>query len=138
MFKINKSWFSVLYGDIVSALTALSHGQPARFPHPALNNLDVTLSGDGAVEYGNQSWKVKLHPKSFHLASPKLYKREGLQLLRADDGETGLSFDKNSSRHFFFFGKPPASSKFTLQLEVVFSIFFYSFYIYIYIFTYTF
>jgi hypothetical protein len=116
-FKPSTSWLALLYGKAVAALSALAHGQPAKHNHPALNDLEVTLVADGTVEFGNPTWKVKLSPQNFSLTAPKLFKNDGVQLLRAEDGETGLSFDKTSSRHFFLFGKQPPS-KIVLQLDV--------------------
>jgi hypothetical protein len=61
-------------------------------------------------------------PMHFHLlASPKLFNGEGLHLLRGDDGEIGVSFDKHSSRHFFFVGAALPSPKFSLKFQVCYS-----------------
>lgn len=55
---------------------------------------------------------------SFPLVAPKFYKGDGLQVVRAEEGEVGISYDKNSLRHFFFFGKAPAFQKFSLKFNV--------------------
>lgn len=79
------------------------------------------MSWDGSVEYGSEEigWKVKLSPVGLNVTNARLLAREGLQVLRGDDGETGLSFDKSSSRHFFIIGKSLSSTKFQLQFEVI-------------------
>lgn len=62
---------------------------------------------------------------SFKITAPKLHKSDGVQLLRADDGEIGLSTDANATRHFFVFGKAPTSTKFGIKFTV--RIFYFSF-----------
>lgn len=52
------------------------------------------------------------------LSSPQLLHGDGLQLLKAEDGEIGLSFDKKSTRHFFLLGKSLNSPKFSLTFKV--------------------
>jgi hypothetical protein len=78
----------------------------------------VGLAFDGAVSFEAPDWKFQVAPLHFDLSAPKLFHSDGLHLLRGDDGEIGVSFDKNSSRHFFFFGKAPAFPKFSLGLKV--------------------
>lgn len=106
-----------MYGS-AGSLSSLPPSLPSRHSHPTLDNLEVSLFPDGAVEYSAPDWKVKLAPINFSLSSPShVYKGEGLQLLRGEDGETGLSFDGKSSRHLFLFGTTPPS-ELSLQLEV--------------------
>lgn len=94
----------LLYTD--KSLTPVASG-PARLSHPAIG-LEVGLNPSGQVEYGTKGWKVTLTP-NFQLSSPTLHKGSSTQLLRADDGEIGLSFDKDATRHFFLFAKAPPS-----------------------------
>ena len=95
----------------------LPHGSPSVHLHPSLN-LKVSLSLSG-VHYEGPDWNLLIpHPPALSLTAPKLLHGEGLQLLRDVDGEIGMSFDKHSSRHFFFFGKAPSALKFTLKLQV--------------------
>lgn len=53
------------------------------------------------------------------MTAPKLLKSEGAQVLRADDGEIGLATDDHFTKHFFLFGKAPASTKFSLKFNNV-------------------
>lgn len=108
----------ILYGRGEANLAPVAAGHPSVEAHPSLNRLEVALAPNGEVNFGNPTWKVKLAPVGLDLANPKLYRRDGLQLLRGDDVETGLSFDKDTTRHFFFFGKS-APSKLQLKLEVL-------------------
>lgn len=62
---------------------------------------------------------LSVFPLDFSLTAPKLSKADGLHLLRGEDGEIGISFDKRSSRHFFFLGKAPTLPKFSLGLKVL-------------------
>jgi hypothetical protein len=93
--------------------------------HPSLN-LNVGLSLDGVASFEAPDWNLSIAPLHFALTAPKLSKGDGLHLLRGEDGEIGISFDKHSSRHFFFFGKAPTLPKFSLGLKVIF-LFFYLF-----------
>jgi hypothetical protein len=53
------------------------------------------------------------------LTNPKLLKRDGLQVLRADDGEIGVSLGGDRpSRHFFILSKAPPNGKLSLSLAV--------------------
>ncbi len=94
-------------------------GQPSFHIHPHLNNLNVSLSLGGEACFQSPDWKLAVTPLSLSLKSPKLLRGEGLHLLRAEDGEIGISFDKTATRHFFFLGKAPTSTKFTLSLKVL-------------------
>jgi hypothetical protein len=95
----------------------IPHGSLALHAHPSLN-LNVGLSLDGIASFEAPDWSLSIAPLQFALSAPKLSKGDGLHLLRGEDGEIGISFDKNSSRHFFFFGKAPAFPKFSLDLKV--------------------
>jgi hypothetical protein len=55
---------------------------------------------------------------SFSLLGAKLYKGDGLQIVRGDSNEVGVSYDQNSVRHYFFFGKAPVAQKFSIKLTV--------------------
>lgn len=115
-FRLNKSWLTTLYGPDNATLSPVTQS----FVHqdlPSLNGLKVGLLTSGEVEFGTPGWKIKFLP-SFSLTNAKLLSRPGLQVLRGDDGETGISFDKGSSRHFFVFLKAPTSQTFSLALEV--------------------
>jgi hypothetical protein len=94
------------------------HGQLALHLHPSLGNLNVGLSLDGVASFDAQDWKLEVVPSHFSLSAPKLFSADGLHLLRGLDGEIGISFDKHSSRHFFFFGKAPSLPTFSLGLKV--------------------
>ena len=114
--SLGDDWKS-LYGDPSGATVELFDGQAPLRSHGHLN-VAVGLQHNGDVEFGSPDWKVTLSP-SFKLTNPKLYQRERVQLLRGEDGETGVSVDKrNSSRHFFLFGKTPADFRLLLRLEV--------------------
>jgi hypothetical protein len=87
--------------------------------HPHLGNLNVGLSFDGTASFDAPDWKLSVAPPNFAVSVPTLYNGAGLHLLRGDDGEIGISFDKNSSRHFFFIGKPLSAPKFAINLKVL-------------------
>lgn len=114
-FKLSKPWINTLYGNASTFNPVTATHLPRQ--HTPLRNLHVSLSTNGAVEYGDSEWKIRLAPVGYSLTSPTLYESDELQLLRGSEGETGLSFYKDSSRHFFVFGKIP-SSKLLLSLEV--------------------
>lgn len=119
-FRLGKSWLTTLYGSGNPSLAPVPRGQLAVHSHPSLHNLEVALSAAGEVEFASGSeWKVKLVPENFSILRPTLLSGTGLQLLRGEDGETGLSFDEKSTRHFFVFGKTPAP-KLLLKLEVLY------------------
>ena len=118
-FKLGKSWTASLYGDLDAPRVELPSGQLALHAHPALNNLTVGLSFDGAATFEAPDWRFAISPLHLSLTAPKLFSGDGLHLLRGDDGEIGISFDKKSSRHFFFIGKSLASPKFSLKLKVL-------------------
>lgn len=117
-FKLGKSWSKSLYGSLDTPRVELPHGQLSAHSHPSLNGINVSLSLDGAVSFDSPDWKFGVAPLHFGLSAPKLYHGDGLHLVRGDDGEIGISFDKNASRHFFFLGKAPSSPKFSLGLKV--------------------
>ena len=121
-FKLGSSWSASLYGDLDAPHIEVPHGQLSTHTHPHLGNLNVGLSLDGTASYDAPDWKLVIAPTSFSVSAPKLYTGAGLHLLRGDDGEIGISFDKNSSRHFFFIGKvfPLSAPKFSLSLKVPF------------------
>lgn len=114
-FSLGGQWAAALYGN--TELIPLHNTLVSSESPPSLPSLEVGLSLSGDVEFSAPDWKVRLSP-DFHVASPKLYKGDGVHLLRGDDGETGFSFDKKSARHFFVFAKAPASPKLQLRLEV--------------------
>lgn len=97
----------------------MPHGDLSLHLHPSLNNINVGLSLDGIASFDALDWKLSVSPLHFSIATPKLFNGPGLHLLRGGDGEIGISFDKNSSRHFFFFGKAPSIPKFSLNLKVL-------------------
>lgn len=98
-------------------LLEIPYGNLALHLHPSLN-LNVGLSLDGIASFDSPDWKLSVAPLQLEISAPKLLHGEGLHLLRGDDGEIGISFDKNSSRHFYFLGKAPALPKFSLNLKV--------------------
>lgn len=104
----------MLYGSPELPPVELPKGQVCLHSHPFLN-LTVGLALDGTVSFTAPDWKMSSVP-TLSLTTPKLLRAEGLHLLRADDGEIGVSFDKTSSRHFFFIGKS-IGAKFSLQLK---------------------
>jgi hypothetical protein len=104
----------MLYGSPELPPVEVPQGQLCLHTHPFLN-LTVGLSLEGVVSFAAPDWKLSAAP-TFSLSAPKLLRGEGLHLLRADDGEIGVSFDKNSSRHYFFIGKSPGV-KFSLLLK---------------------
>ncbi len=118
-FKLSRSWIKSLYGDINVPLLELPQGQPSVHLHPHLNNLNISLALDGSVTFDAPDFNFQVAPIGLSLSPPtKLFKGEGLHLLRGEDGEIGISFDKNSSRHFFFIGKAPTTPKFALLFKV--------------------
>jgi hypothetical protein len=121
-FKLGSAWTKSLYGDIDTPHIEVPHGQLSLHVHPSLNNLNVGLSLDGIVSFEAPDWALSVAPLHVSLASPKLFNGAGLHLLRGDDGEIGISFDKHSSRHFFFLGKAPSLPKFSLGLQVTLNI----------------
>lgn len=123
-FKLSTKWFKSLYGDVELPRIELPHGELAIHNHPSLN-LSISLSHDGLASFEGSGVKFSVSPLHFNISSPKLFKAEGLQLAQGIDGEIGLSFDKHSSRHYFFLGKAPAAPKFSLEFKV--GIFFYNF-----------
>ncbi len=62
--------------------------------------------------------KIKLAPVNFSLSNAKLNKGESVQIVRGEAIEVGISYDGNSLRHYFFFGKNPVAQKFSLKLTV--------------------
>lgn len=94
------------------------HGQLSLHRHHSLNDLDVGLSLDGIASFDSPDFSLSVAPLHFSLSAPKLLNGAGLHLLRGLDGEIGISFDKQSSRHFFFLGKLPSAPKFSLNLKV--------------------
>jgi hypothetical protein len=121
-FKLGSSWTKSLYGDIDLPHVELPHGHLSLHLHPSLNNLNVGLSIDGIASFEALDWQLSVSPLDFSLSTPKLSKGDGLHLLRGVDGEIGISFDKHSSRHFFFLGKAPTLPKFSLGLKVALNI----------------
>jgi hypothetical protein len=117
-FKLGSAWTKSLYGDINLPHIELPHNQLSLHSHPSLNNLNVGLSIDGVASFEAPDWSLSIAPLHFTLSGPILSKGDGLHLLRSDDGEIGVSFDKHTSRHFFFFGKAPSFPKFSLGLKV--------------------
>jgi hypothetical protein len=128
-FHLPSSWRKSLYGDAETSIE-VPHGQLSLHIHPHLN-LNVGLSLEGIVSFDSPDWKLHVSPLHFHPSAPKLFSGEGLHLLRGDDGEIGVSFDKRSSRHFFFLGAALPSPKFSLKLQV-FSIYFGFLFLYFY------
>lgn len=117
-FKLNSKWKKLLYGNV--ELFELPSGQLSIHAHPSLNGINVELSHDHNVNFSTPDWKLSVLPLSFNISAPKLFHGDGLHLLRGDDGEIGVSFDKNASRHFFFVGKPLSLPKFSLKFAVSF------------------
>lgn len=113
-----------LYGDSSPALSPVPNNLPSVQPHPSLNGIKVGLAVDGAVNFESADWKFGVSPPSLALSSPQLLHGEGLQLLKVDDGEIGVSFDKKSTRHFFLFGKSLNASKFSLSFKVILKFFY--------------
>jgi hypothetical protein len=119
-FKLDSKWTKFLYGSADTHIE-IPQGQLALHLHPSLN-LNVGLSAEGLASFTAPDWKFSAAPLNLDLSSPKLFHGEGLHLLRGDDGEIGLSFDKRSSRHFFFLGKAPSGRKFSLGFKVTLSL----------------
>jgi hypothetical protein len=118
-FKLGSSWTKSLYGDLSTPQIEVPHGQLSLHLHPHLNNLNVGLSLDGVASFEAPDWQLSMSPLHLSPSSPKLFNGSGLHLLRGVDGEIGISFDKHSSRHFFFLGKAPSLPKFSLGIEVL-------------------
>lgn len=119
-FQLSGAWKKSLYGGAKSEPVELPQGQLSLHVHPSLGDLNVGLSWDGAASFDAPGWKLGVSPIGFTLASPKLFRADGLHLLQSEDGEIGISFDKNSSRHFFLIAKSLPSLKFSLHLNVCF------------------
>jgi hypothetical protein len=117
-FKLGSAWTKSLYGDINLPHIELPHGQLSLHAHPSLG-LNVGLSLDGVASFSAPDWNLSVSPLNFSLSAPKLSQGDGIHLLRGEDGEIGISFDKQSSRQFFFFGKSPSLPKFSLGLKVL-------------------
>lgn len=114
-FKLGKSWTTTLYGRDLQSLKPVA--PPASNTLKGLNNIHASLHPNGEVVYTTSGWQVKLTP-NFHLTGAQVLQSGTLQLVRGDDGETGINSDLKSTRHFFLLGKSPASAKLLLQLEV--------------------
>ncbi len=117
-FKLSSAWRKSLYGDLKIAPIEVPHGEFAIHVHPHLNNINVGLSLDGTADFSGPDWKLHVASLQFSVTTPTLYKGDGLHLLRGEDGEIGISFDKNSTRHFFLLGKAPSLPEFSLQFKV--------------------
>lgn len=107
-----------MYGTLDTPHIEIPHGQLSIHVHPHLNHLTVGLSLDGVASFDAPDWKLAIAPAHFSVSAPILLNGAELHLLRGDDGEIGISFDKNSSRHFFFIGSPLFVAKFSLNLMV--------------------
>ena len=109
-----------MYGKLETSHLQLPEGQlPNPHFHPALKGLQVGLSADGVVEFESPDWKLAVLPIHFNISPPKrLFQGPDVHLLRGEDGEIGLTFDKDSSRQFFFIGKALPFSKFSLAFKV--------------------
>jgi hypothetical protein len=96
------------------------HGDCIQHRPSSLDNINIALnfSGDTVYSTSDGTWEIKLSP-NFTLTSPKLLAGTGLQVLRADDGETGFFFEEELIRHFFVFFKPPTANRFILKFEVL-------------------
>lgn len=76
------------------------------------------LSIDGVVSFEAPDWSASVSCPHFSLTAPKLSRADGLHMLAGEDGEIGVSFDKHSSRHFFFLGKALSVPTFSLHFKV--------------------
>ena len=76
----------------------LTPGQRSIHIHPSIG-FEVELNLDGSIRFDAPDIKLNVSCPSFSLPKGKLLHGKGLHLLRADDGDIGLSFDKKSSRH---------------------------------------
>lgn len=118
-FKLDAKWKKTLYGNLDLPLIELPEGQ---FPQPNLHpslNLQVRLSVDGVVDFEGPDWKLEAAPIHFSISPPKhSFSANGLNLLRGEDGEIGIAFDNDLSRHFFFIGKALSYPRFSLGLKV--------------------
>ncbi len=117
-FKLSAAWRKLLYGSPKSPPVELKQGQLSMHAHPHLNHLNVSLDWDGVVNYNGPDFSLRVAPVDFSLKAGKLLRADGLQLLRGEDSEVGVSFDKKSSRHFFFLGWAPSSPKFSISFKV--------------------
>lgn len=117
-FKLGASWTKSLYGDLSLPHVEIPHGHLSLHLPPSLNGLKVGLSIDGLASFEAPDWNLAVTPVAFSLSGPKLSNTDGLHLLRGEDAEIGISFDKHSCRHFFFYGKAPTVPKFSLGLKV--------------------
>lgn len=117
-FDLGSAWSKSLYGNLDAPHVEVPHGQLSLHLHPSLN-LNVGLAIDGTVSFDAPDWKASISPSHFSITGPKLSRADGLHLLTGDDGEIGVSFDKSSSRHFFFLGKGLSVPKFSLNFKVL-------------------
>ena len=115
-FKLSSGWTKSLYGDLNTPAVKLPHLQPSIHAHPSLNGIKVGLSWDSVASFEGPTWKLSAVP-SMSIISPQLHQGEGLHLLRGDDGEVGISFDKHSTRHFFVLTNLP-SPRFSIKFKV--------------------
>jgi hypothetical protein len=107
-----------MYGSPDAPRVEVPQGLLSIHAHPSLNGINVGLAVDGTASFEAPDWKFHVAALHFGLSAPKLFHSDGLHLLQGEDGEIGVSFDKSSSRHFFFLGKAPAFPKFSLGLKV--------------------
>jgi hypothetical protein len=61
--------------------------------------------------------RVKVSQEKILVSINFFYIGDWLQLLRGEDGEIGVSFDKNSSRHFFMLTNI-SSPRFAIKFKV--------------------
>jgi len=118
-FKLARPWLVTLYSEGTSPLSPQAPNQTIQHTHAHLPNVTLSLSPDGALSYDGPDFSVGFSPIGIAFANAQLLRSDGVAVLRGDDGEQGVSFDKSgASRHFFFLGKALPSPKFSLKLKV--------------------
>lgn len=107
----------MFYGDKHdSPVITLPEGQLASLPAISLN---LHLSPSGILDYEAEGkWRIAFQPLSLSLSAAPLIKGETFCALRSEEGEIGMSADKDGVKHFFVIGKPLLSPTFILAVQV--------------------
>jgi hypothetical protein len=117
-FRLPRSWLKSLYGGTSRQATPVPRGQSALHSHPSLPYFDIGLDWEGRARFDSKSGlELVVSPPDLQIDSPELLTGAKLHLLRGKNADIGISFDKQSSRHFFFLSKP-LSGKFSLQFKL--------------------
>lgn len=116
-FNFGVSWGKSLYGEKgdAGALT-LPKDKSATITIPSLG-LDAILSHDGDLVYNSGKWSLGV-ATSLELDSPDIVSAAHFSSTRSAAGEVGLSFGKESARHFITLAHALATPKLSLHFKV--------------------